>query len=886
MAPKSKRLSKSTRAGIIFPVTRMHRQLKSAQVAARRVTKGAAVYLAAVTEYLVAEMLELSGNAARHNKRTRIVPRHILLAVASDEELDKLLKGVTIAQGGVLPSIHPFLLRKFAQANGSAIVNSTSSITIGKPTKPTGKPSATTPKKKPLLTKGAGSFTVYCAPKSKAAALKGTALTTLSERVLNLGQKLTVVQGNIVNIKADAIVHPTNNSLYMGGEVGNALAKAGGQQLRDAVSNLAKTSSLVNVSDVSICDARNLSVTKLIHVHSPTWSAGQQAECIGQLDKAVTNILHMADANMLASVALPSVSIAVTQITLPGLACSYIFHCNGPLWKQDEPIQLLGNTVEKLLSEADKQNIASIALPSIGSGRMDESEQQQLSLTDTFCHYTDSKKHYILKLNNSALTIIPLLNTKQNKKRDENYQDVNQNRNGDERRIIHFPMTSPSTITISTDDIYGCLCMRSNKQNSQVCHITFYLYSLIEKTFRKKIQYHRSSKTYTYQKYNNFDQNYAEMMEWHRLITQIINLKRNLPSDLVSKRDKRLLVFINPAGGSGKAYKLFMEGVVGVFSEAELPYHVIITDHAGHAKEYVQSIDLNEWYGIVLASGDGLVFEIINGLMSRPDWLQALKLPIGHLPCGSGNAFITNILRCSKQVIMDSMEKFVIQAAVLIATHNVVPMDIAVIDTIDGQRLFSFLSVTWAIIADVDCEMISLGLDPRIYDGTIYYLPYDSTDSSTTISYNYSSVSSINQLHRYLLPLNEEITIDDNSKWRRINGPFLHVLVSSKPCISKDAFVAPQSTLADGYLTLQFIRSGATRINLAQTFSGISTGKYIEYDFVEWMRVKAFRIVPNTSVGNMMVDGERIPCGPVQGETLPGIVRCMGKLPNSQRETS
>lgn len=57
-------------------------------------------------------MLELAGNAARDNKKNRINPRHVLLAVRNDEELGKLLQGVTIASGGVLPNINPILLPK------------------------------------------------------------------------------------------------------------------------------------------------------------------------------------------------------------------------------------------------------------------------------------------------------------------------------------------------------------------------------------------------------------------------------------------------------------------------------------------------------------------------------------------------------------------------------------------------------------------------------------------------------------------------------------------------------------------------------------------------------------------------------------------------------
>ncbi|CAH3020579.1 unnamed protein product [Porites evermanni] len=103
-AKGTKSKSRSSRAGLQFPVGRIHRLLRKGNYA-ERVGAGAPVYLAAVLEYLSAEILELAGNAARDNKKTRIIPRHLQLAVRNDEELNKLLAGVTIAQGGVLPNI-------------------------------------------------------------------------------------------------------------------------------------------------------------------------------------------------------------------------------------------------------------------------------------------------------------------------------------------------------------------------------------------------------------------------------------------------------------------------------------------------------------------------------------------------------------------------------------------------------------------------------------------------------------------------------------------------------------------------------------------------------------------------------------------------------------
>ncbi len=111
MAPdsKAKAQTRSSKAGLQFPVGRIHRFLRKGGYA-ERVGAGAPVFLAAVMEYLTAEVLELSGNAARDNKKTRIIPRHIQLAVRNDEELNKLLGGVTIASGGVLPNIHQTLI--------------------------------------------------------------------------------------------------------------------------------------------------------------------------------------------------------------------------------------------------------------------------------------------------------------------------------------------------------------------------------------------------------------------------------------------------------------------------------------------------------------------------------------------------------------------------------------------------------------------------------------------------------------------------------------------------------------------------------------------------------------------------------------------------------
>ena len=112
----SKHVSSSTKAGIVFPPARLNRMFRQGRYSAR-VGAGAGVFAAAVLEYITSELCELAGNAADEHKKKTIKPRHLLLAIRNDEELNKLVAMSTIATGGVLPNVQSFL---FAKKNGKA----------------------------------------------------------------------------------------------------------------------------------------------------------------------------------------------------------------------------------------------------------------------------------------------------------------------------------------------------------------------------------------------------------------------------------------------------------------------------------------------------------------------------------------------------------------------------------------------------------------------------------------------------------------------------------------------------------------------------------------------------------------------------------------------
>ncbi|RXN37314.1 sphingosine kinase 1 [Labeo rohita] len=80
-----------------------------------------------------------------------------------------------------------------------------------------------------------------------------------------------------------------------------------------------------------------------------------------------------------------------------------------------------------------------------------------------------------------------------------------------------------------------------------------------------------------------------------------------------------------------------------MLTEADIPHTLFITERQNHARDLVKNADLTQWDALVILSGDGLLFEVVNGLMERPDWEKAIQTPLGILPGGSGNALAASV---------------------------------------------------------------------------------------------------------------------------------------------------------------------------------------------------------------------------------------------------
>ncbi|KAJ8287872.1 hypothetical protein COCON_G00005310 [Conger conger] len=211
-------------------------------------------------------------------------------------------------------------------------------------------------------------------------------------------------------------------------------------------------------------------------------------------------------------------------------------------------------------------------------------------------------------------------------------------------------------------------------------------------------------------------------------------------------RPRRLLLLVNPFSGRGQAMQWCQSHILPMIREANISYNLIQTERQNHARELIREISLPEWDGIVIVSGDGLLHEVINGLMERPDWEQAIKTPVGILPCGSGNALAGSINHHAGYD-MCLREPLLLNCCFLLCRGGVRPMDLVSVTTSPTssqngrpapRRLFSFLSVAWGFVSDVDIESeryrglgsarFTLGTLVRLaslrsYKGRLSYLP-------------------------------------------------------------------------------------------------------------------------------------------------------------------
>ncbi|POO04172.1 Diacylglycerol kinase [Trema orientale] len=119
------------------------------------------------------------------------------------------------------------------------------------------------------------------------------------------------------------------------------------------------------------------------------------------------------------------------------------------------------------------------------------------------------------------------------------------------------------------------------------------------------------------------------------------------PTELIfkCKSPPKMLVILNPRSGRGRSSKVFHGIVEPIFKLAGFKLEVVNTTSAGHARKLASSVDISTCPdGIICVGGDGIINEVLNGLLSRDNQKEGISIPIGIIPAGSDNSLVWTVL--------------------------------------------------------------------------------------------------------------------------------------------------------------------------------------------------------------------------------------------------
>ncbi|KAK4787440.1 hypothetical protein SAY86_011273 [Trapa natans] len=272
-------------------------------------------------------------------------------------------------------------------------------------------------------------------------------------------------------------------------------------------------------------------------------------------------------------------------------------------------------------------------------------------------------------------------------------------------------------------------------------------------------------------------------------------------------RPKKLLILLNPFGGKRSAPKVFEKEVKPLLEDAAVKFDLQETGYQLHAKEIARKVDLAKYDGIVCVSGDGVLVEVVNGLLERDDWKSAIKMPLGMIPAGTGNGMVKSLLDSVGQPCKASY------ATLAIIRGHKRSLDVATISQED-KKIFSVLMLAWGLIADIDIEsekyrwMGSARIDfyalqrilhLRRYEGRISFVPapgyerhgqpasYSAEWAAPCQDHGEKQVDVISSGYQ-----GPNIKLEELS-WRTIDGPFISIWLHNVPWGSESAMAAPNA---------------------------------------------------------------------------------------------
>ncbi|PAA94646.1 hypothetical protein BOX15_Mlig008540g3 [Macrostomum lignano] len=357
-----------------------------------------------------------------------------------------------------------------------------------------------------------------------------------------------------------------------------------------------------------------------------------------------------------------------------------------------------------------------------------------------------------------------------------------------------------------------------------------------------------------------------------------------------------LLVLLNPRSGQGRADKLFRETAEPLLEEAGLAHRLVRTESAGHATRLLRDSPAEEllsYSGLVIVSGDGLLYEALNGLAGRPDCLQLLRrLPFGVLPAGGGNAVAASLAHANGDCLD---REFAVTAAFNLAKARPRPVDLALVEAASGASYLACLSVNYGLLAQVDLESeryrflggarfaLAFGIrlaapgGLRVYRARLSYLPAEVAEAKDAETADVSNDNGDDNNRKPLaslkrhLPASLSDPLPSNAGWVTEEADYLLVLASLHSHLATDNFYAPPCRPDDGRIYVTWVAAGVSKVDLLRMFLSVGDGGHFRAPAFRCAAARAFRLEPLDDGGPVCIDGETAPCEAMQVELLPRL---------------
>lgn len=323
-----------------------------------------------------------------------------------------------------------------------------------------------------------------------------------------------------------------------------------------------------------------------------------------------------------------------------------------------------------------------------------------------------------------------------------------------------------------------------------------------------------------------------------KYITEVLEKDEGRPS--------KICIILNPIGGRATAKVDYEKVVLPILNMSSIEIvHYFETERENHAYDIAQMLDVKSINAIICVGGDGLISEVVNGLLSRDDADEVKKCPLGVIPAGSQNALAVSVAGTASAMWHT--------LCIIVGLRQ--PLDIMKIHDIDsGAVRYALSMVSFGILGDITSDSQS-----KRWLGPLRYQV--SAVKKWMSMKHYKVVVSI-------IPESEEtddVDIQANDhRWHVLNGNSVFMLCCFN--ISGANAQMPAQVVAhpdDGYMSLLIWRE-SNRTRVLEYMWKMQHGQHYDLDYLVFTKAKAVKIEPpigasiTSSISPVNIDGEVI----------------------------